>query len=94
MEDSLRRLCNTDLAEQRVKVRTEIIHYINDFRKGNTDFSLFFNEQEEKFWDNLIFDIKRKKYKNAEEFTRLLDLNYYLKILGKNFRDIESRFKS
>ena len=90
MEDSLRRLCNTDLAELKVKVRTEIIKYINDFRKGNTDFSLCFKKEEEEFWDDLLFLIKCKEYKNVEEFTKLLELNKYLKILEKDFEHIKS----
>ena len=94
MKGILRGLYDNDIARQRAKVRTEIIKYINDFRKGNTDLSLFFNEKEEEFWDNLILNIKDKNVKTSEEFIRLLDLNYYLKKLEKNYSEIENKFKS
>ena len=54
MKDVLKGLYDNDIARKRAKVRIEIIKYINDFRKGNTDLSLFFIEKEEEFWDNLI----------------------------------------
>ena len=94
MKGILRGLYDNDIARQRAKVRTEIIKYINDFRKGNTDLSLFFNEKEEEFWDNLILNIKDKNFKTSEEFIRLLDLNYYLKKLEKSYSEIENKFKS
>ena len=94
MKGILRGLYDNDIARQREKVRIEIIKYINDFRKGNTDLSLFFNEKEEEFWDNLILNIKDKNVKTSEEFIRLLDLNYYLKKLEKNYSEIENKFKS
>ena len=94
MKNVLRGLYDNDIARQRAKVRIEIIKYINDFRKGNTDLSLFFNEKEEEFWDNLILNIKDKNVKTSEEFIRLLDLNYYLKKLEKNYSEIENKFKS
>ena len=94
MKNVLRGLYDNDIARQRAKVRIEIIKYINDFRKGNTDLSLFFNEKEEEFWDNLNLNIKDKNFKTSEEFIRLLDLNYYLKKLEKNYSEIENKFKS
>ena len=94
MKGILRGLYDNDIPRQREKVRIEIIKCINDFRKGNTDLSLFFNEKEEEFWDNLILNIKDKNFKNSEEFIRLLDLNYYLKKLEKNYSEIENKFKS
>ena len=94
MKDILRGLYDNDIARQRAKVRIDIIKYINDFRKGNTDFCLFFNEKEEEFWDNLILYIKNKNFKTSGEFIRLLDLNYYLKKLEKNYSEIENKFKS
>ena len=42
MKGILRGLYDNDIARQRAKVRIEIIKYINDFRKGNTNLSLFF----------------------------------------------------
>ena len=94
MKGILRGLYDNDIPRQREKVRIEIIKFINDFRKGNTDLSLFFNEKEEEFWDNLILNIKDKNFKTSEEFIRLLDLNYYLKKLEKNYSEIENKFKS
>ena len=94
MKGILRGLYDNDIPRQRAKVRIEIIKYINDFRKGNTDLSLFFNEKEEEFWDNLNLNIKDKNFKTSEEFIRLLDLNYYLKKLEKNYSEIENKFKS
>ena len=94
MKDVLKGLYDNDIARQRAKVRIEIKKYINDFRKGNTDLSLFFIEKEEEFWDNLRLNIKDKNIKTSEEFIRLLDLNYYLKKLEKNYSEIENKFKS
>ena len=94
MKDVLKGLYDNDIARQRAKVRIEIKKYINDFRKGNTDLSLFFIEKEEEFWDNLSLNIKDKNIKTSEEFIRLLDLNYYLKKLEKVYSEIENKFKS
>ena len=94
MKEVLRALYDNDIARERAKVRIEIIRYINDFRKGNTDLSLFFKEKEEEFWDKLVLNIKNENFKTSEEFIRLLDLNYYLKKLEKNYSEIENRFKS
>ena len=93
MKDVLKGLYDNDIARQRAKVRIEIIKYINDFRKGNTDLSLFFIEKEEEFWDNLILNFKDKNIKKFEEFNRLLELNYYLKKLEKVYSEIENNFK-
>ena len=84
MEDSLRRLCNIDIVELRVKVRNEIIKYINDLRKENSDFALLFKEEEEGFWKSLLNIFKYKKYENMEEFTKLIKLNNQLDILEKD----------
>ena len=89
MEDSLRSLCNIDLEELREKVRTEIIKYINDFRKGNTDFSLLFKKEEEVFWNSLLSLIKYKEYENVEEFIKLIKLNNQLDILEKDLEYIK-----
>ena len=94
MKDVLKGLYDNDIARKRAKVRIEIIKYINDFRKGNTDLSLFFIEKEEEFWDNLILNFKDKNIKKFEEFNRLLELNYYLKKLEKVYSEIENNFKS
>ena len=94
MKDVLKGLYDNDIARQRAKVRIEIIKYINDFRKGNTDLSLFFIEKEEKFWDNLILNFKDENIKKFEEFNRLLELNYYLKKLENVYSEIENNFKS